>query len=158
MYRDINTLPFFGLENFSINIFIFSFAKCRWKSCDGFTKYPFVISILRHSLPPRPPLNLCIILPLNRARLLGISNWNYPRREEFSLSLSASSARCRIFTLPLCHQSHSQFLIMISIYSPDNFSVISIFLSFLSISLLLYLTYNQIKYRVVVILRNQTIL
>lgn len=47
------TLPFFSAlrPNFSINIFILSFTKVQVKSCDGFTKYSFVISILRHPLP-----------------------------------------------------------------------------------------------------------
>lgn len=129
--------PFFDpTSNFPINIFIFPFAKVRVKSRDGFAKYPFAISILRHPLPPSPPLNLCVTLPLNRTRLLGISNWNYPLRV-FSLPLSLSPTsprpltRYRIFALPLCQSTPIAFSISFRTVHdqhqvPSNSSLISV--------------------------------
>lgn len=138
--------PFFSAlrPNFSINIFILSFTKVQVKSCDGFAKYSFVISILRHPLPPRPPLNLCIILPLNRARLLGISNWNYLRRvfsqpfRFFHLVPDFRASFVSPITFSISYRSPSAA-------SPNNISIISVFLSFVAISLLLNVQLNKMS-------------
>lgn len=59
--------------NFSINIFTFLFTKV-WKLCDGFTEYPFVISISPPSFSFGFSFEPLRHLAFEHARLVGISN------------------------------------------------------------------------------------
>lgn len=95
--------------NFTINIFIFlSLHENGWNCATDSPNIPLRYRFLHHPLPSSSPLNLCVILPLNTPRLVGISN--YPRRV-FSLPL-------RFFRLTLDFRAS-----FVSVCTPIAFSI-----------------------------------